>query len=165
MAVVRLIAVAALAACRASEAGPTSGLTPPSGWRPLPELATAAGDTAKQAAITVDGIEAWGEPARGCYAAWLSVRGDAGAPAGLADSLIASMTVDVPALTVSDIVKPEAKADAGVVSLAFTRPPYRGRVRAQIAKTGAIAALACYWNQREPIACEAACNQLIGAMK
>ncbi len=164
MAVVRLIALAALVGCNASEAGPTR-LTPPAGWTALPDLATAARGAAKQANITVDEVEAYGEPARGCYAAWLGVRGGAGAPAALADSLIASLSPDVPGLTLSDVVKPAAKTEPGVLSLAFTRPPYRGRVRATIAKTGSMGVVACFWNLREPAACDATCNALIGSTK
>ena len=71
------------------------------------------------------------------------------------------------AINESDMtVKPDPKTpEAGVLSLSFTRPPYRGKLRAPIAKTGAIAMLACFWNVREPIACEAACSQLLGSMK
>jgi hypothetical protein len=168
MAELRLIVLAlALAgtACRASEAGPSSGLTPPAGWQPLPSLATAAGDTAKQAAIALEGAEAWGDPARGCYAAWLGLRGNAGAPLAISDALLASFAIDLPGVTVADVVKPVANADAGIVSLTFTRPPYHGRLRAQLAKSGAITALACFWNTREPLACDAACGQLLGGMK
>ena len=76
--------------------------------------------------------------------------------------MLASLTTELPGLTLSDVVKPDPKApDAGVLMLSFARPPYRGKVRAPIAKTGAIAVLACFWNVREPVACEAACNQLI----
>ena len=166
MAQLRLIALAALVACRASEAAPTSGLTPPAGWKPLPELATAATDAAKHANVTVDAAEAWGEPARGCYAAWVAIRAGGGLPSSIADPMIASLSAELPGLVVADIVKPDAKTPvAGVLSLSFTRPPYRGKLRAPIAKTGAIAVLACFWNVREPVACEAACSQLIGSMK
>lgn len=169
MARVRLIAaggLCALAACRASEAGSSSGLTPPAGWRPLPELATAAGEAAKEAQITVDGVEAWGEPARGCYAAWFALKATPGTPGHIAERLTTSMTADVPSLTVADVVQPDPKAvESGVLALGFTRVPYRGRVRASIVKTGAITLLACYWNDREPAACEAACTGLIGAIK
>jgi len=167
MALVRLIAALALAlaACRASEAGSTSGLTPPAGWKPLPELATAAGEAAKQANILVDGSEAWGEPARGCYAAWFALKATPAAPAKIAEQLVASMTADVPGLATSEVVQPDAKAEAGVMSLAFAKAPYTGRVRTQIAKTGALTLLVCYWNEREPAACETACTGLLGALK
>lgn len=169
MAQLRLIAIAlaALAGCRASEAGPTSGLVAPNGWRPSPELAAAARDAAMQAKITVDGVEAWSEPARGCYGAWLALRGDAGAPDAIAEQMITSLSAEptLAGITVTEVVKPVAGADAGVLSLAFARPPNRGKLRAQLARSGAHAVLACFWNVREPVACEASCAQLIGGMR
>ncbi len=166
MAQLRLIWIAALAACRASEASPTSGLTPPAGWKPLPELATAVTEAAKPTSINVEAVEAWGEPARGCYAAWMALRGASGTPAAIAETMLASLSAELPGLTVTDVVKPDPKiTDAGVLSLSFTRPPYRGKLRVPIAKTGALGVLACFWNVREPVACEAACAQLMGSFK
>ncbi len=166
MAQLRLIALVAFTACRASEAGPTSGLTPPAGWSALPALATAAADAAKKANVTVDDVEAWGEPARGCYAAWIAIRGAGGTPSEIAEPMLASLATELPGLTTSDVIKPDPKApDAGVLSLSFARPPYHGMVRAPIAKSGALAVVACFWNVREPVACEAACSQLIGNVK
>jgi hypothetical protein len=173
MAQLRLIhaAVVCLAACRASEAGPTSGLTVPAGWRALPELVTAATEASKQAKLHVDGIEAWGEPSRGCYATWLAMTGERGAPDALAERMLAelSATPALAGISITDVVKPTVKtAESGVLSLAFARPPYRGRLRAQIGgpgKTAAYAVLACFWNEREPLACEAACGQLVGSMQ
>jgi hypothetical protein len=169
MAELRLIAIGllALGACRSSEAGPTSGLTPPTGWQPLPQLASAASDAAKSARITVDGVEAWGEPARGCYAAWFALRGSGGAPDAMADQVLRGMTVD-PSLfgiLVHDVVKPATGAKTGVLSLGFDRGAYRGRLRANLSSDGKLAALACFWNTREPIACEQACVGLLGSMR
>jgi len=169
MAQLRLIhaAVVCLAACRASEAGPTSGLTVPAGWRALPELVTAASKASEQAKLHVDGVEAWGEPSRGCYATWLSVTGEQGAPDVVADLMIAELsgTPALAGIAITDVVKPAPTTESGAMSLAFTRAPYRGTLRAQLGKTGAYAVLACFWNEREPIACEAACRQLGGSMK
>jgi hypothetical protein len=169
MAVVRLVAAAALAVigCNASEAGPGSGLTPPAGWKALPTLATAATDAAKTARITVESAEAWGEPARGCYAAWLGLTGGKGAPDKLADQLVASLTAEpsLAGISVRDLVKPEAGAAAGVLSLGFTHARYTGNLRAQLVRDGHIALLACFWNEREPVACATACTQLLGSMK
>lgn len=173
MAQLRLIALALLAsACRASEAGPTSGLVTPAGWQAMPSLESAVTDAAKAGKLAVDGVEAWGDPARGCYSAWLALSGERGAPDVLAAKIVANLTSE-PALAgiiVTDVVAPVTGANAGVLSLAFTRPPYRGRLRAQIGgltgdKTASYAVLACFWNQREPLACETACAQLIGSMK
>ena len=169
MAELRLIAllIAALSACRASEAAPTSGLTPPAGWRALPQLASAAGDAAKAGKLTVDGVEAWGETSRGCYAAWFAVRSGGGAPDAMADQLVKSLRVE-PALfgiLVRDVAKPTAGATSGVLSLTFERGAYRGKLRASLAKDGKLAALTCFWNWREPVACERACNGLIGSLR
>jgi len=169
MAVVRLVAAAAIAVigCRASEAGPGSGLTPPAGWHALPSLATAATDAARNAGIKVEGAEAWGEPARGCYAAWMGLAGGKAAPEALADQLVTSLSAEpsLAGITVRDVVKPAAGAAAGTLSLGFTRAPYTGTLRAQLVKDGHVALLACFWNEREPVACETACTQLVGSMK
>jgi hypothetical protein len=162
MAELRLIVLCALVACSASEAGPSSGLTLPPEWKPLPELATAATGAAKRASGTVDGAEGWGEPGRGCYGAWLGLHAGTGSPAALATAMLASVP---PELAISDVVKPPANGDAGVLTLSFTRAPYSGRVRAQLARSGAVALVACFWNAREPVACQAQCAQLLGSMK
>lgn len=162
-----LLVVGALASCRASEAGTGSGLTPPTGWQALPSLARAATEAAKRDGITVDAVEAWGERARGCYAAWIALRGGGGAPDAMAQQLVASLSAD-PALVgiaVRDVIKPEPGAASGVLSFGFERGLYRGRLRATLASEGKIAALACFWNQREPVACEQACTTLIGGMR
>ncbi|MDB4954606.1 MAG: hypothetical protein JWO36_2175 [Myxococcales bacterium] len=175
MAQLRLIAVLALAACRQSaEAGPGSGITPPTGWRALPDLATAVTNAAKTEHVTVDGSEAWGEPAMGCYGAWFSMRGGSAAPDVMAQQVLDDLAPETergrgiaPALAgiaIRDVVKPAAGADRGTLSLAFTRDKYRGRLRAQLDSTGRIAALACFWNEREPIACESACTGLVGRL-
>ena len=159
--------VLGLGGCRASEAGPGSGLTPPAGWQALPSLATAASEAAKSGGTAVDGVEAWGEPSRGCYAAWIALRGSGGAPDAMADQLVRSLSVE-PALMgilIRDVVKPAAGATSGVLSLAFERGVYRGKLRATLAKDGKLAALACFWNFREPIACDHACNGLLGSMR
>jgi hypothetical protein len=153
--------------CRASQADPGSGLTPPPGWRALPSLAQAATDAAKQAALTVDGAEAWGEPSRGCYAAWIAMRGTATAPDLMAQQLVAGLSSE-PALmgiVVRDVVKPAAGAQSGVLSLSFERALYRGTLRATLASSGTISVLACFWNQREPAACSQACTKLAGSLQ
>jgi hypothetical protein len=162
MAGLRLIALVAVAACRqAAGAEPHaiahSGVTPPAGWQPLPELATAVTTAAQSAGIVIDGSEAWGETAMGCYAVWLALSGgDAGAEA-LADQVFAGLTAEN--IVVKDVAKPTG--ETGKLQLVFERPPYHGRLRANLDR-GRIAALACFANQREPVACDAACNTLLG---
>jgi hypothetical protein len=166
-AVLALLLALALAACRSSEAGSGSGLTPPPGWTALPALATAASDAAKAGRISVDAVEAWGEPARGCYATWIALRGGGGAADVMATELVNSVRAE-PALVgivVRDVVKPAAGAKIGVLSLTFERGIYRGKLRATLGSDGKLAALACFWNLREPIACEQACTGLLGSMR
>jgi hypothetical protein len=169
MAELRLIAlsIAALAACRSSEAGSNSGLTPPPGWSALPSLATAASDAAKAGSIKVDAAEAFGDPARGCYAAWIAMHDGGGAPDAMAEQLVRGLSVDpnVWGILVRDVKMPAPGAARGVLSLGFERGIYRGMLRANLANDGAIAALACFWNLREPAACEQACKGLVGSMK
>lgn len=165
------LAMLALAACSASDAAPGSGspppgvnppfappraqlATPPAGWVPMPQLATAA-----TGAIGGSTADAWGEPAMGCYAAIVtfSAKGKAG---GIAKAL---RTQVESAVKVSDVVEPAATAETGVLAFAFEKAPYRGRARVSI--DAGVTALACFWNDREPDACAAACTALIGGMK
>lgn len=160
-----LLALVGLAttSCRAAEAdsppvvATASGIAPPAGWIVLPALSAAA-----RAAIglgyAVDGVEAWGDPARGCYATWFATRGGGSARA-LASELVASFTGDA-ALT--EVALPTT--DPGVVRASFSRAPYRGRLRARVA-TDRLEAIACFANQREPVACAAACDALLGAIR
>src|SRR5262245_32609664 len=94
MAQLRLIALVMLAACRASEAGAGSGLTPPAGWQTLPSLATAATTAAKQYGIAVDGAEAWGEAARGCFAGWIALHNGGGSPEEMATQLVTGLSAE-----------------------------------------------------------------------
>ena len=128
--------VLALCACRAEAAPP--GVVVPAGWRALPELAKAVG-----------GDAAWGEPAMGCYAATLSMKGTA-----TADDVAKAMAI-------TDVVTPDGD---GVLAFAFGKGAYHGRVRARIASGTTTAAL-CFWNEREPAACDAACTQLLGSLR
>ena len=166
MARVRLIALVALCSCRASEAAPTSGLTPPPGWSPLPSLATAARDAAKGGKLTIDSAEAWGETSRGCYAAWIALAGGTHSRSALADDIVQGIEKE-PALagiTVSDVSKP-ANLEPDELSLAFAKKPYTGKLRAQLSKDGHVTLLACFWNEREPAACAASCTALLGSLK
>jgi len=159
------------AACSASEAAPGSGgtppgvnppfapprtalATPPAGWVPMPLLATAATGVLRGATA-----DAWGEPAMGCYATIMTftAKGKAGA---IGKALRAQVEA---AVKISDVVEPAANAETGVLSFAFDKAPYRGRARVTI-DTG-VTALACFWNDREPVACESACTALIGSVK
>jgi hypothetical protein len=170
MALVRLACAAllALAACRASEAAPgsASGLNAPAGWKPLPAMATAARDAAKASGFVVDNAEAWGDPARGCYGATLALTTRLAKPAKLADELVQGIQSEpsLAGISVTDVVKPAPAAQSDVLALSFAKAPYQGKLRSRIAGDGNITMLVCFWNEREPQACEAACTQLLGGL-
>lgn len=183
-----LLALAACDPAGAQTSAASSGVVVPPGWQPLPQLAAAARDAAG-AKGTVDGAEAWGQTAMGCYAVWIAMSAPGAAPQ-LADQVLAAFAAppardkaaggkpgdkaragdkagstddagDAARVDIKDVVKPTA--DPGVLSLAFERAPYRGRMVARLGG-GKMIALACFANQREPVACEAACAPLLGAL-
>jgi hypothetical protein len=136
-----------LTAC--GRASGDTGMAPPAGWVALPEIANAIGATAK-----LDGIQAWGEPSKGCYA--VSIAADGGGD--LVGELLAALAAEKVATT--DIVKPTGAT--GVLAFSIARGTYHGKVRAQI-DTDRVAALACYHNDREPLACETQCATFLGS--
>jgi hypothetical protein len=181
MADLRLIAAlaaTAIAGCGRAGAAPeqASGLTPPAGWQALPEIAAAA-RAALGAGAAVDGAEAWGEPAMGCYAVWLAIRAS-GAAEAIAQQVVAGFTAAAAGsgsgapprggpprgdpMILEDVSAPSGAE--GVLALAFERGDHRGRLRARLGG-GRIAALACFANQREPLACETACTSFLGALR
>ncbi|HSN25545.1 MAG TPA: hypothetical protein VLT45_04645, partial [Kofleriaceae bacterium] len=175
-------ALVLLAACGSSDAAPGAGsavpvppgvtppfmppkaaiATPPAGWIAMPSVATAAidalggGPTASKGASAARGAvtgDAWGEPAMGCYAVAV----------GFAAHDVKALLADVKAqMSVRDVVEPPAQG--GVLAFTFEKAPWQGRVRAILA-TGEVTALACFWNDREPVACEAACVGVLGSLK
>ena len=175
MALLRLALIgAALGACGQAGAQPTapanapSGITAPTGWAGLPELAQAVRDATKAEGVTVDGVEAWGETARGCYAVWFALAGSG----ANADAVIAGLAAEK--LATSNVVKPESGDGITAVTFASTPHPkgagspggslaFTGRLRVRTLD-GKLTALACFANQREPLTCDAPCTSLLGAI-
>jgi hypothetical protein len=180
----------ALVACSAAGADPGAspgrGITArPGGWKQLPPIATAVAAAAKADGVAVDAVDAWGEPAAGCYAVWLELHGGAGDAAALADQVLAGLqggggprdaTAAAPkaaagsrdagagarrGFSITELVKPSG-AD-GVLAFAFASPAYHGRLRAQLGN-GRITTILCFANQREPLRCEAACTRVLEAV-
>lgn len=159
MAQLRLICVV-LAACAASEAAPApDAVVVPKGWVADPALAKTASSAAGG---QVTHSDAWSDPARGCYAIVLDLKGGAAAIDSAADQLITAL--GTAGVKTRDVVKPVA-GPAGMLKLAFDRGAYRGMLRADLVNTGEVHALACAWNQREPKVCEAGCATLFGGVK
>jgi hypothetical protein len=160
----------ALVACRAAAADPSAGafappavapppiaphVAAPPGWTALPAIAAAVATTAAtDPAASSVAVDAWGEPAAGCYAIWLEIHGAAGDAPALAERVLVGLT----GLTLGALVQPTAAE--GELAFTFVRPPYRGRLRAQLG-LGRIAATACFGNQREPLACDTACARVL----
>ena len=152
----------ALAACGSPDALPAqperrSSIRPPATWQALPAIAQSARAAARAPGVAVEGSEAWGEPAMGCYAAWIALRGSTDTAEQLAERIRDG-------LGAAGIVAANDPGDG----LAWTveRAPYRGRLRARIgADDGGIEALACVANEREPAACAAACAPLVEALR
>lgn len=160
MALLRLAltgSLAALGACGQAGAQSTapSGITAPTGWAVLPELARTVRDATKAEGVTVEGVEAWGETARGCYAVWFALAGSG----ANADAVIAGLASEK--LATSNVVKPES--GDGITAVTFAKPPYTGRLRVRTLD-GKLTALACFANQREPATCDAPCTSLLGAI-
>ncbi len=163
MAVLRVIAALALAACGSAGAQPepvsTTSVTPPQGWQVLPAAATAATAAAGAPGIVIDNMQAWGEPTAGCYALWFALHDlqrSGGAEA------IAKEIVD--GLIAEKFVVGDSSITDGMFELAIERAPYKGRVRAQIGD-GKLAGIACVANQRDPASCETPCKAMLGAVK
>jgi hypothetical protein len=176
---VTAVALVACSAAGADPAAPPGRNAHPEGWKQLPAIATAVGAAANADGIMIDAVDAWGEPAHGCYVVWLDLHGRTGDAPALADQIVAGVSRAgaprdaAPArpprpreaaagwpgeIAISELVKPTEPA--GVLAFAFTSLPYRGRVRAQLGK-GHIAAVACFGNEREPLACNATCTQVL----
>jgi hypothetical protein len=162
MAHVRLIASAliVLTGCGVADAQPSSGIVPPPGWTALAGLANAARTAAAAPGVSVDGAEAWGDPAMGCYAVWVAVHGSGGDAAALAEQIRSGFAGGK--LALGEVVVPSG--DDGIFSATFERAPYKGRLRARVGG-GKITAIACFANQREPIACDTACAGVIGGVR
>ena len=166
MADVRLIWLC-LAACTTAgaETKQTSGIKPPAGWTSQPPIAAAAKDALGK--TTVDGIEAFGEPAMGCYSVWMALRGTGDAK-DVAEQIVRGLTAPDKnskqpkrKLEIKDVVTPTA--EAGVLALSFESAPYQGRLRVRLAQ-GKLTALACWSSRREPLACEQTCTTVLGAL-
>lgn len=102
--------------------------------------------------------DGWVEPAAGCYAIWLRLAGPAAPIARATGQLVAS--VESAGLIVRDVVTSIADS-RGAVALEFAKAPYQGVLRAELARSGELEALACAWNQREPTICAPTCKKLL----
>lgn len=159
MADLRLIALCAFACTDAGAQPPAAGIKAPPGWTAQPAIVAAARDALGKKTV-VDGLEAFGEPAMGCYSVWMAVRGS-GSAKDLAEQLVKGLAGEARKVEIKDVVKPTA--DDGVLAFTFEAAPYKGRLRARLGK-GKVVTLACWSSPREPLACDQACTTLLGAL-
>jgi hypothetical protein len=157
----RLAALAlalAAAALGDAHAAPAGARALPAHWHELPAVMHAV--TGALAPATVDHIAAWGDPAAGCFAADVVLRGAAGEAAVVRDEMLGSLRAD-PRLAGLVVHATAARPDGGS-DVTFERAPYQGTLRVTPSTTGEVEVFACVWNQREPVTCTAACAQLLG---
>lgn len=159
MADLRLIALCAFACTAAGAQPPAGAIKPPPGWTAQPTVVAAAKEALGSKTV-IDGLEAFGDPAMGCYSVWMAVRG-AGSAKDLAEQIVKGLAGEQRRVDIKDVVKPTA--DEGLLALVFESAPVKGRLRARIGK-GKIVTLACWSTPREPIACDRACTSLLGAL-
>jgi hypothetical protein len=153
-----------LAAASVSALVSAAPVPAPKGWAADPALAKAAAAAAgdPKAAIIVTASQAWSDPTRGCYALALDLHGAAGPIDAAAEQLLAALGTEVAGTKLHDVVKP-AVGERGTLVVGFdAQHGYHGKLRAELAKTGDVHALACLWSQREPKVCEAACTKWFG---
>jgi hypothetical protein len=172
-----LIALIAIAACDASAqpaAAPPAVAAPtaiqpalaaalPAEWVPLPTVAAAATiGTAEVKGVTVDAA-AWGDPAAGCYVLAVDVRG---AHRDRLRAVVDRMGWHLDAQAVMHAWQvPATEVDPGEITGRLTVGSLTGAVRGLVsfdARGLPRAGLAaCFYNDREPRACESACAQLL----
>lgn len=141
-------------------AGAPADIALPDGWRPLPEVA-----------LTVDAVmdlpthtRAFGDPARGCYAAEILARVDGAEASWVAiDKGLGSGLVSGGGKVIS------RAAGAGQSEREVILGPLRGRIRARYEKNKApktgdgidVAITGCLFSARAPAHCQATCAAVL----
>ncbi|HUQ05048.1 MAG TPA: hypothetical protein VM261_21245 [Kofleriaceae bacterium] len=138
----------------------------PAGWVPLPEVADAGLAAAKDAArgrVTV--VRSWGEPSLGCFATVVEIAGTrAEHAARIAESFRATLATDaqIEGWTFTD-------GPAAETTATLTRGAMKGSVRGRFAIDAAgvpsAAFAACFYNERDPARCQAACTGLLASLE
>jgi len=178
-------ALVAAAACRGAEAQrgdepptgpePGHGVDVPTGWTEQPAIAEAAVAAAKQALAPDAAVHAhaWAEPARGCYLAIVEAHGTRREDllkvieqlqAGLGDIELADWTTSPDAEDQAEINARFTTTVGDAPSVAMA-----GRIRVHLARDRqrfphAVAA-ACFYNDRQPAACDDACAPLLSMLE
>lgn len=142
-------------------------VTVPTGWAPLPRVADAGLAAAAKAARTkATVVRSWGEASLGCFATVVEVTGARDEPAlRVADTFhttLTAATVQVDGWTFTD--GPTAELTA-TIARGAQRGAVRGRVVMDATGVPHGAFAACFYNEREPARCQAACTVLLASLE
>jgi hypothetical protein len=141
-------------------------VTVPAGWVTLPAVAQAGQIAAKVAARDRPlVVRSWGQPSLGCFATIVEITSTrAEHAARLAESFRATLASDGPVdgWTVTD--GPTAEASATLTRGALTGA-VRGRLATDAAGVPHAVFAACFYNEREPARCQAACTGLLASLE
>jgi hypothetical protein len=138
----------------------------PPGWRPQPPLAeagmTAASRGAGGRAIAV---EAWGDPGLGCFVTLVAVTGTRGEKvATIAAELETTLAAGFQVADWSVIDGQVAELSGRIVGT-DRRGAVRGHVVVSPAGVPRAVVAACFYNEREPVRCDAACTALLTSLE
>jgi hypothetical protein len=140
-------------------------VTPPGEWQRLPGVETAAAAAAGEIKAATTEIEAWGDPAAGCYAIAIDARG---AIAESVDASLSRLGAALAPLGVDAKAMPKAVKDVADVELAIATGALTGTARIRMLRgpdrRPQGAALACAGNPREPARCKLQCDALFAQM-
>ena len=167
------LALAACADAAASEAAAPAGpgvlermrVAPSAGWVRLRAVEAAAGEAAAGIAGAVTTIEAWGDPAAGCYAIGIDSRGTRAEGIGASvDRLVGELAP----LGVAPGAIPRPAMGTVDEQVPITLGELAGAVRVRLYRDAAgvpqAMALACASNPREPERCKIQCDGLFAQM-
>jgi len=151
------------AAIAAGDVQPALRAAVPAGWIPLPAVARAADDAAKEIRGASFASAAWGDPAAGCYVLAADVRG---ARRDRLTVIVDKLGWHLDAQAVMhEWQTPAGQPDPAEVTARMTVGGLTGGLRAVFsfdARSLPRAGLAaCFYNDREPIECEQACAALL----
>jgi hypothetical protein len=140
-------------------------VTPPKEWQRLPGVESTAATAAGKIKAAVTTVEAWGDPAAGCYAIAIDARGS------VAEGVDASMARFAEALAplgVDPEAVPKPVKDIVDAELPIATKELTGSVRIRMLrgadKRPQAVALACAANPREPERCKTQCEAMLAQM-
>jgi hypothetical protein len=140
-------------------------VTPSGEWQRLPGVETAAAAAAGEIKAATTAIEAWGDPAAGCYAIAIDARG---AIAESVDASLKRLGAALAPLGVDAKAMPKAVKDVADVELAIATGALTGTARIRMLRgpdrRPQGVALACAGNTREPARCTLQCGALFAQM-